>query len=612
MLLLTPSMSIRRRNRIGRSVSARRELESGSGRDLQLLDEEQEQELADAIRKNRSSYFGLVKLAPFDLNNRSRQGAGPTLITLSSRLQRDQITSSLLRAGADPSVDATQSPPDYDLLTALWRLPTAYAVYLVNLHTKLVSIQPCMPSVGLCEVEHKGGETHVGPNPIVILPTCECRICSRCFWGAVKCSTPVRECRCPVCKTPMDEGNDLLPGTGFPWMAEAEAEVREGPQLTLEQLAAEIERLFSEEAVDTTTGTLVGVWSHKRWLALPSVDSTVTIPPPQPSSNNATKNKNKSFSAQTLRAHHSRGLGRTRSQRTEQLFESVLHGNMSRVALLVAEGVSLEERNTYGHTSLFVAAWRGHSKIAGALRLLGAQEAADFLGVTPQSVQLLLPPGAGAREETMEGLAWGCNPSPPKITTIFSFAKGSDPQAQGVPLAHFIDGAFTDELVQFLSALPRQIPLSPAEKPSCSDRFYWSDTLGVLSRAVECALSRVREKEHVMCRGIFPHMRFLEYRSVGGVLPPHIDLSRTEHYFTDDGECTSLTSTHTFLLYLSDCLDGGETALLHQLAPAPGDDNTICAVKPVMGRLFFFPHSCPHEGRLVECVPKLLVRGEMV
>ena len=166
---------------------------------------------------------------------------------------------------------------------------------------------------------------------------------------------------------------------------------------------------------------------------------------------------------------------------------------------------------------------------------------------------------------------------------------------------------------------------------------------------------------------MLPHFRFLAYRNTGGVLPPHIDLSRSELYYSysQDGiriqteghilnvassrarsylspvSKRKVTSTHTFILYLSSCDHGGETALLKNLVAGcenigkgkkgkrakkkkekerldachNQDDleeaNTLAAVKPVRGRMLFFPHACPHEGRLVECVPKLLIRGEM-
>lgn len=78
----------------------------------------------------------------------------------------------------------------------------------------------------------------------------------------------------------------------------------------------------------------------------------------------------------------------------------------------------------------------------------------------------------------------------------------------------------------------------------------------------------------------------------------------------------SRTSTHTFILYLTDCDSGGETCLLRQL---PGrrftlteQENVIASVQPQAGRLLVFPHACPHSGAEVTCVPKLLLRGEMI
>ena len=52
---------------------------------------------------------------------------------------------------------------------------------------------------------------------------------------------------------------------------------------------------------------------------------------------------------------------------------------------------------------------------------------------------------------------------------------------------------------------------------------------------------------------------------------------------------SSITSTHTFILYLTDCDSGGETSLLRRV---PGrkfcltaDENTIVKIKPKKGRL---------------------------
>ena len=103
--------------------------------------------------------------------------------------------------------------------------------------------------------------------------------------------------------------------------------------------------------------------------------------------------------------------------------------------------------------------------------------------------------------------------------------------------------------------------------------------------------------------GVYPHMRFLHYADSGAVLAPHVDLSRLDIY-------GKLRSTHSFLLYLTNCEQGGETALLDAVAGA-GSNIALATVKPKRGRLLLFPHRCPHKGLLVEDVPKLLIRGEV-
>ena len=155
------------------------------------------------------------------------------------------------------------------------------------------------------------------------------------------------------------------------------------------------------------------------------------------------------------------------------------------------------------------------------------------------------------------------------------------------------------------------------------------------------------------------HMRFLRYSTVGASSPPHIDLSR---------RVNGQNSTHTFLLYLTDCEAGGETRLLRAVNPKcikgppkappkdplndPLDDplsdplndplqgplkcskaknkhklvdvdsfanihddlrsNVLATISPRRGRLLVFPHSCPHEGASAVSLPKILLRGEMM
>jgi hypothetical protein len=103
---------------------------------------------------------------------------------------------------------------------------------------------------------------------------------------------------------------------------------------------------------------------------------------------------------------------------------------------------------------------------------------------------------------------------------------------------------------------------------------------------------------------VFPHMRFLNYAEAGTVLAPHVDLCRVD-------SVTGNRSTHSFLLYVTDCEKGGETSLLGDLS---GDErnHVLASVSPKRGRLLLFPHACPHEGNAVYDVPKILLRGEVM
>lgn len=138
----------------------------------------------------------------------------------------------------------------------------------------------------------------------------------------------------------------------------------------------------------------------------------------------------------------------------------------------------------------------------------------------------------------------------------------------------------------------------------------------------------------------YPLMRFLAYERVGGGLPAHIDLTRSlpssqifidrkkiDEIDSNDVSDPKILSTHTFILYLTDCEEGGETVFLrsmkksvlennedgnysnaHVLLGPP--DNLITSVKPKRGRLLLFPHNYVHAGLPVKSVPKLLLRGE--
>jgi 2OG-Fe(II) oxygenase superfamily len=122
---------------------------------------------------------------------------------------------------------------------------------------------------------------------------------------------------------------------------------------------------------------------------------------------------------------------------------------------------------------------------------------------------------------------------------------------------------------------------------------------------------------------VFRYQRFLEYTKLGSQLDPHTDGNKV----CDD---TQLTSTHTLLLYLTDCPEGGETLLLTKCAkeatqkieslerdPTVVDHNDahdsilVYATIPKRGRILIFPHSTPHAGAKVVSLPKICLRAEV-
>ena len=130
------------------------------------------------------------------------------------------------------------------------------------------------------------------------------------------------------------------------------------------------------------------------------------------------------------------------------------------------------------------------------------------------------------------------------------------------------------------------------------------DSEGWVRQAFEAALAGIQELGgHVT----MPHMRFLHYSQIGGGLPAHVDLARTD--------ALGRRSTHTFILYLWNASPeatsearnaGGETVLLNRMEDSAAA--TVVAVEPCRGRLLLFPHMCPHLARPIAS-PKLLLRA---
>mmetsp|Transcript_25536 Transcript_25536/g.82289 ORF Transcript_25536/g.82289 Transcript_25536/m.82289 type:complete len:178 (-) Transcript_25536:15-548(-) len=164
-----------------------------------------------------------------------------------------------------------------------------------------------------------------------------------------------------------------------------------------------------------------------------------------------------------------------------------------------------------------------------------------------------------------------------------------------------------------------------------SERRFFCDAEGWITSAVQKAVLAAGFSAAV----VNPWMRFLRYKLAGEPLKPHDDkqwlpghkaqvdvpfltdprLLCEENYAELSARVGAVEKTsHSFLLYLTDCEIGGETQLLEHMVPRVEDNpsvvSAVCA--PRRGRLLMFPHACIHAGAPVPALPKLVLRGDVL
>jgi hypothetical protein len=210
--------------------------------------------------------------------------------------------------------------------------------------------------------------------------------------------------------------------------------------------------------------------------------------------------------------------------------------------------------------------------------------------------------------------------------------------------SYVIDSAIDEATLNWMDEFRRSLPLD-SKRPTVDRRFFadgshintiphvssslWMSPdrpmAHILEVAIQQSIGRGRaaageeetgrqhhfQEDPKFCH-VFRYQRFLEYTKKGSKLDPHTDGTK----ICDD---TQLTSTHTLLLYLTDCQKGGETLLMTECTKelpdsseqTKADGTVLYATQPRRGRILLFPHATPHAGATVVDVPKICLRAEV-
>lgn len=321
-------------------------------------------------------------------------------------------------------------------------------------------------------------------------------------------------------------------------------------------------------------------------------------------------------------------LGSSKDIRLDKFFFHTERNALHYVRGCLEEGIDINSTNEYGLSALHIAAWRGYCKLVVLLLKFGCDvfmcanggidartiaqgnRSSDILNILEEHICSCKNPGpTSAKDMFLSSIELHSrNQNTHKHHTkakMLIQLTSCHPGAGAFIIDHFLSQGAIDSLVQLWCSLPIGQSDKKRSKVLCSDRSYYCDATGKLCNMISSAMQQnavLKGLQMEQCI-VFPHMRFLHYGQEGIVLAPHIDLARVN--------IVGQRSTHTFILYLYDCLNGGETSLLGDVS-GEKRNQVLAKVKPCKGRMLVFPHKCPHEGNKVIDTPKVLLRGELL
>lgn len=268
-----------------------------------------------------------------------------------------------------------------------------------------------------------------------------------------------------------------------------------------------------------------------------------------------------------------------RSRITDALFAAARRGDIARLKrMLIGDGCDVDALDEQGCTAALTACLSGQAAFLEVLRAAGAD--------LERSSAVAPPHGAVA---AVDAARLECGPAPADLRV-----------EERVPGVFYVRDCCSGAEIESLARLHASLPVAKSAKLQCGlERRHFVDAHRWLDAIFRRALPAAR---------VAPRCKFVEYVRADSEMAPHVDLSKPA---SDCLDASVAATTHTWVLYLRTCVNGGATAMLGDVRDK---SSVLDEVYPEGGALLVFPHRQPHAG-CPTCATdpkKLIARGELL